>query len=167
MWHQLFLHEIQRITPLLLWNTWNKKPPNSLHENNPLPLAPNVCVPEVFNYTDFTKVAILSSDTEKLGDIQIAVTSNLQRSGDLRTRLKQNWKPRRDFVRKCIYNVVCLFDRNQNLLRFHKSCYLVERYRKAWWYTLHSVCWIAFPFFFNLKLRYFQNALIWQYVFVL
>jgi hypothetical protein len=52
-------HEIQWIPPLLLWNT--------LHENNPLPPAPNVCVSEVFNYTDFTKVAILWSDTEKLG----------------------------------------------------------------------------------------------------
>ena len=63
-----FLHEIQWITPLLLWNTWNeKKTPNTLHENNPLPPAPNVCVPEVFNYTDFTKLAILSSDTKKLG----------------------------------------------------------------------------------------------------
>jgi hypothetical protein len=72
---------------------------SAYNSNNPLPPAPNVCVPEVFNYTDFTKVAILSSDTEKLGE-----------------RLKQNWKPRRDFVRKCIYNVVCLFDRNQNLL---------------------------------------------------
>jgi hypothetical protein len=34
-----------------------KKPQNTLHENNPLPPAPNVCVPEVFNYTDFTKLA--------------------------------------------------------------------------------------------------------------
>jgi len=42
-----------------------KKFPNTLHENNPLPPAPNVCVPEVFNYTDLTKVAILLSDTKK------------------------------------------------------------------------------------------------------
>jgi hypothetical protein len=45
---------------------WKKKTPNTLHENNPLLPAPNVCVPEVFNYTDFTKLAILSSDTKSL-----------------------------------------------------------------------------------------------------
>jgi hypothetical protein len=68
MWQEFFLHETQWITPLLLWNTWNKKKtPNTLHENNPLSPMPNVCVPEVFNYTDFTKLAILSSDTKKLG----------------------------------------------------------------------------------------------------
>jgi hypothetical protein len=58
--------------------------------------------------------------------------------------------PHQDFVKK--------------LYRFHKACYLVERYKKAW-YTLHSVE-LLFHFFLNLKLRYFQNALIWQYVLV-
>jgi hypothetical protein len=43
-----------------------KKTPNTLHENNPLPPAPNVCVPELFNYTDFTKIAILSSIQQSL-----------------------------------------------------------------------------------------------------
>ena len=48
---------------------WKKKTPITLHENNPLPPAPNVCVPEVYNYTDFTKRAILSSDTKSLVNI--------------------------------------------------------------------------------------------------
>ena len=54
---------------------------------------------------------------------QIAVTSNLERrSGDLRTRLKINWKP--GFFQK-IY-IVCLFDRNQNLLLCTPLVYMHE-----------------------------------------
>ena len=61
MWQQLFLYEIQRITTLLLWNTWNKKKsPNTFRENNHLPYATNV-----FNYTDFTKVAIYLVERNK------------------------------------------------------------------------------------------------------
>jgi hypothetical protein len=71
---------------------------------------------EVFYFTCFiVRGALFAVFRAKI----IGVTSNLQsRSWDLRTRLKIYWKPvcpRRDFVRKYIY-IVCLFDRNQNLL---------------------------------------------------
>jgi hypothetical protein len=36
--------------PLTMKYVKLKKNPNTLHENDPLPPAPNVCVPEVFNY---------------------------------------------------------------------------------------------------------------------
>jgi hypothetical protein len=52
---------------------------------------------------------------------KIAVTSNLKRIGDLRTRLKINWKPvclRRDFVRK--------YDRYQSLLLCTPLVYMHE-----------------------------------------
>ena len=66
-----------------------------------------------------------------------------------------------------LHGLRCSFSLNTsisvgNYYRFHKICYLVERYKKAW-YTLHSVG-LLFHFFQNLKLRYFQNPLIWQYV---
>jgi hypothetical protein len=50
---------------------------------------------------------------------KIAVTSNLERrSGDLRTRLKINWKPVCPHRELSENTYSCLFDRNQNLLLF-------------------------------------------------
>jgi hypothetical protein len=71
-----------------------------------------------FNFTYFiVRGALFTVFRSK----KIAVTSNLERIGDLRTRLKINWKPvcpRRDFVRK--------YDRYQSLLLCTPLVYMHE-----------------------------------------